>query len=334
MHQPTHPDNEAQRLASLQSLHILDTEAEERFDRYTRLAKHAFAVPIALVSLVDANRQWFKSRQGLDASETPREISFCGHAILGDDVFVIENASGDERFCDNPLVQAEPNIRFYAGCPLRGPEGHRIGTLCIIDRRPRSFSDEDRCVLQDIGHMVSDELKSRQLALTDALTGISNRRGFEMLSAQALAMCKRAGRSAIVVVIDMDDFKAINDEHGHHAGDQVLCRFADLLVATFRESDVVARTGGDEFCVLLTGTSISSAQSITDRLQIAADVANREAGTPYRMAFSAGVASYQPDRHAEISDALQEADARMYERKQQRKTSQRDVAAQSAGASQ
>ena len=137
MLKPPIPKNEAQRMESLRSLHILDTPAEERFDRITRLAKRLFGVPIALVSLVDESRQWFKSRQGLDATETPREISFCGHSILCDDTMVIADAAQDERFADNPLVTDEPHIRFYAGCPVQTPDRQRIGTLCIIDRQPR-----------------------------------------------------------------------------------------------------------------------------------------------------------------------------------------------------
>ena len=120
-------------------MNVLDTSPEERFDRLTRVAKRMFDVPIALVSLVDADRQWFKSCVGLSAAETSRDISFCGHAILGEDTFVISDARADERFADNPLVVGEPKIQFYAGCPLRALDGWKLGTLCIIDRTPRSM---------------------------------------------------------------------------------------------------------------------------------------------------------------------------------------------------
>ena len=133
------PFEENQRLAALYDYDVLDTPAEACFDRITRLAANHFAVPIALISLVDPVRQWFKSRVGLDASETPREISFCGHAILNDDVMQVEDATLDPRFADNPLVTAAPHIRFYAGAPLIAPGGFRLGTLCIIDRRARSL---------------------------------------------------------------------------------------------------------------------------------------------------------------------------------------------------
>ena len=123
MKTPDIPPDEDARLAELRSLNVLDTIAEERFDRLTRMARRLFGVDVALVSLVDESRQWFKSCAGMELSETPRDISFCGHAILGDGAFVIPDALQDERFCDNPMVAGPPHVRFYAGCPLRGPGG-------------------------------------------------------------------------------------------------------------------------------------------------------------------------------------------------------------------
>lgn len=157
---PPIPEDEAERLAALRSLDILDTPAEERFDRITRVARTTFGVPIALISLVDANRQWFKSRFGLDVGETPREVSFCGHAILSRDTFVIEDALVDPRFVDNPLVTEEPRIRFYAGHRLVGPGGHHMGTLCVIDRRPRQLDPPAVQALQDLAAWAERELNA------------------------------------------------------------------------------------------------------------------------------------------------------------------------------
>ncbi len=150
---------EAQRMCALEDLDILDSPPEERFDRITRLAKEIFNVPIALVSLVDSNRQWFKSRQGLDAKETPRDISFCGHAIAHNELFIIEDTLKDARFHDNPLVINEPHIRFYAGYQLKVAGGQSIGTLCIIDRKPRKLTLDERKLLRDLGSMVESELR-------------------------------------------------------------------------------------------------------------------------------------------------------------------------------
>ncbi len=158
MNEPIFPPDEQERLAALQELRLLDTPAEERFDRITRTARDLFHVPIALISLVDAKRQWFKSRTGLDVTETPRSISFCGHAILGDDALVVENALEDSRFSDNPLVTSPPEIRFYAGIPLRSRTGRKLGTLCLLDRMPRSFGAEEVARLRDLAAWAEREL--------------------------------------------------------------------------------------------------------------------------------------------------------------------------------
>ncbi|HWA94752.1 MAG TPA: GAF domain-containing protein [Terracidiphilus sp.] len=157
---PVLPD-ESERIAALHRLAILDTPAEDRFDRLTRLAMRAFDVPIASISLIDTNRQWFKSCGGISVCETSRDISFCAHAIAFDEILYVENAHKDERFRDNPLVVHEPKIRFYAGCPL-SVNGYKMGTFCIIDRKPRSFSDEDRRLLRDLANMASELMAASQ----------------------------------------------------------------------------------------------------------------------------------------------------------------------------
>jgi GAF domain-containing protein len=152
------PADDPQRLQALRELLILDTPPEERFDRIVAFAAAEFDVPIVLVSLVDEKRQWFKARVGLPVCETSREISFCGHAILQDDLFVIEDALRDERFADNPLVRGDPSIRFYVGAPLRLPSGHAVGTLCLIDRRVRDFDGTDRAILRSLRDLVVEQL--------------------------------------------------------------------------------------------------------------------------------------------------------------------------------
>ncbi|MFB5603121.1 MAG: sensor histidine kinase [Candidatus Nitrosomaritimum aestuariumsis] len=161
------PVNEKERIKSLHSLNILDTTPEEKFDRITKIAQIIFDVPIALISLVDVNRQWFKSCVGLSERETSRSVSFCSHAILSDDIFVIEDATKDERFADSPLVTGRPYVRFYAGKPIRAPDGMILGTLCVKDKVPRKFSRADRSVLTDLAKWVESEMNA--IALTDQL---------------------------------------------------------------------------------------------------------------------------------------------------------------------
>lgn len=160
---PDRPANENQRLSALEQSQLLDTPPEERYDRITRLAARLFEVPVALVSLVDKDRQWFKSCYGLGVREIARDISFCGHAILSADTFIVENALNDHRFADNPLVTGEPSIRFYAGAPLKDRSGNRLGTLCLIDRQPRGFSEADKRNLRDLADIVEREFQYQEL---------------------------------------------------------------------------------------------------------------------------------------------------------------------------
>ncbi|WP_129212064.1 PAS domain S-box protein [Crenobacter cavernae] len=175
MQAPPTPSDEALRLAALRALEVLDTAPDEELDRITRTASRLFGVPIALVSLIDENRQWFKSRVGLDVGETPRDLSFCGHAILSDDALIVEDAGGDARFCDNPLVLDGPRIAFYAGQPIRSLCGKRLGTLCLIDSRPRAFSQADADALRDLASLAerffhSLEASTRALAMHTSLS--------------------------------------------------------------------------------------------------------------------------------------------------------------------
>jgi len=157
------PQDEARRHQVLLDLNLLDTTPSEAFDRITRMATYLFKVPIALVSLIDTERQWFKSRIGITLDETPRSVSFCAHAILQDDVMVVRDACSDPRFADYPMVRGEAAVRFYAGTPIAAGDGMRIGTLCIIDKVPREFSDAERAMLRDLAGMVAGEIAALEL---------------------------------------------------------------------------------------------------------------------------------------------------------------------------
>ncbi|CAG9255705.1 diguanylate cyclase [Burkholderia cepacia] len=314
------PANEAARLDTLHSLSILDTPPEERFDRLTRLARRLFNVPIALVSLVDDDRQWFKSHAGLDVTQTSRDVSFCSHALLADNTMVIQDALNDDRFHDNPLVTGAPGIRFYAGRPLVAPNGAPIGTLCLIDTRPRSLEADELALLGDLAHMTEREIAALHFATTDELTQLTNRRGFEILARHVLSLCDRLGRHAVLLFFDLNDFKAINDHFGHAEGDRALKTFADTLTGALRDSDVIARLGGDEFVVLLSATDPADVAEPVDRVTQALALRNTADARGYDIRFSVGYVDYDPAHHRDVAGLLASADQRMYEHKQRGKT--------------
>lgn len=156
------PANEDERLQALRELLLLDTPPEERYDRLARFVAEQLDMPIALLTLVDGQRQWFKSRVGVDVTETPRDISFCGHAILQDGLFVVEDARSDPRFSDNPLVVGAPHIRFYAGAPLSSPSGYRIGTLCVLDTVPRTLGPVELSILDALRCLANETLAGQE----------------------------------------------------------------------------------------------------------------------------------------------------------------------------
>lgn len=293
---PAKPENEAERLEMLRELNILDTPAEERFDRITRLAQKLLDVPIVLVSLVDGDRQWFKSSQGLSASETPRDISFCGHAILSSDTLNVPDATLDERFHDNPLVTEDPHIRLYAGHPLTMPNGLKAGTFCAIDRRPRQLSDEELDTLRDLAAIAEQELNAmhlvdlvfelktfqeslvkskaqlekhnqilRKFFLVDKLTDLPNQRHFDFALTNALNQANRSGEPFTLLLLDLDDFKGYNDRFGRLAGDETLRSVAKALQKEVRPPDVLSRFEEDIFAVLAPG---SGGEPLADSLSL------------------------------------------------------------------
>ncbi|WP_409267203.1 putative bifunctional diguanylate cyclase/phosphodiesterase [Massilia sp. BHUDP2] len=281
MERPRIPLDEAQRLAALHATRLLGSAPEETFDRITRTAARLLGVPIALVSLIDKDRQWFKSRTGLDACETPRDISFCGHAILSDEPLVVPDAAQDARFVDNPLVTGDMHLRFYAGVQLYSVDRKKIGTLCVIDSRPRQLGPGELDALRDLARMVEQLVYHRQLAMAaqslserlqdcapapggspasgelawlvahDLLTGLPNRQAMLRAIQGSIAGWRADGTPALVACINVDRFKRFNETLGHRAGDEILVGLATSLQALLREGDMLARAGSDEFLLLL-----------------------------------------------------------------------------------
>lgn len=198
MRAPPTPEDERYRKLALDALDLLDTEPEAEFDAIVQLGRTLFSVPMCLVSLVDSDRQWFKAKAGLDATETPRAISFCGHAILGRSVFVVLDATQDERFHDNPVVTGPPHVRFYAGAPVRLPNGYTIGTVCLVSPEPRAaFPDEDRARLEQLAGLVLQLLAVRAMRRElDAAKRLLDR--FETLAETAVGAAAFADADGVI----------------------------------------------------------------------------------------------------------------------------------------
>jgi diguanylate cyclase (GGDEF)-like protein/PAS domain S-box-containing protein len=443
-------ESEAERLLALAAFDILDTPPEEAFDDLTELAAQLCGTPMALVSLVDAGRQWFKSRHGVSIAATPREQSFCAYALASPDVLVVIDTHLDERFAANPLVTGDPHLRFYAGAPLVTTDGHVLGTLCVLDTVPRALTDlqrrhlvilaaqvlgqlevrrqarelamevnarlaaraalreqqrmldgilqhtdvliyakdlqgrfvmtnpalqhitqvdggvlgrtdhdlfdsetadvyrrhdeyikatgerqvfdealphpdgtvhtyrstkfpliDDVGVVMGIGGVSTDitELAAARAALersaaTDPLTGSLNRRAWEVRLEVLLADAARDGAPLTIALVDLDNFKAYNDSHGHNRGDALLKDFAVAAVTSLRSSDVFARWGGEEFIVALPDTTLEQAAQILTRVR---------SSVPATQTCSIGYTTWDPGESP--ADAVTRADTALYRAK-------------------
>lgn len=309
--------HEAARVAALRRYAVLDTQPEDPFDRITDLVRTILDVPVAGVSFVDADRQWFKSITGTALCSTPREVSFCTHAIHRHGTLVISDAACDSRFSANPLVTREPFIRSYLGVPLKTLDGHEVGVLCAIDRVPRAFTNAQVDVLSRLAAIVVDLLELRQLAASDGLTGAMTRRSWLEATNQEIARSRRHGRDAAVVLFDLDHFKSVNDGHGHAAGDAVLRAVARRCEGVLRKADLLGRLGGEEFAVLMPEADQGRAMQAAERMRAAlADQPVDVGVADLPITASFGVCSLDPG----MSDAeawLAAADAGLYAAKAQ-----------------
>lgn len=319
------PDTETERLQALYRYQILDTLPEEGFDDISLLASQICDTPIALVTFVDSDRQWFKSRHGVTVSETPRDVALCAHAILDTDLLIVPDALADERFTDNPLVTGELGFRFYAGAPLVTETGEALGTLCVIDRKQRELTTSQTDALQALSRQVMVQLElrralalqqqqqqeleayGRQLeeanalleraSLTDDVSGFHNTRFLHRYLDELLERTDDPEHCVSLAFFDMDAFKSVVDAHGHLLGAQVLREVAESIATLLDPDDRIVRYGGDEYVVVLPGQNTEQAIAKVERMR------RRIAGTRYlqreglliSLSASFGLATYPHD---------------------------------------
>lgn len=323
---------EAKRLASLLSLNILDTPMDNRFERITRLVQNILKVPIASFNLVDEKRQWGKSVQGLSVVEIARRESFCSHVIQGEKAMVVNDARKDARFAENPLVTGNPNIVFYAGCPVHAPDGERIGALCAIDRKPREISSKELQILRDLAGVLESELKLDQLqeqvagleqklestervALIDPLTRLWNRNGIVKVLQKAWGDSLRETTPVSIIIADIDLFKKFNEDHGRPAGDMILHNVGKILLGALRAEDSIGRIGGDQFMIVLPGCPQHKVMEIAERIRRETLMADPDGeGTlPITLSFGGVCTVAQPS--LEMTELMKLADDAVVEAK-------------------
>jgi len=264
---PVLPPDEARRLATLYFLDILDSPPQEQFDRIARMAQRLFTVPMAAISFVDAERDWFKSCIGLNLLELPRDLSFASHTILSRETFIVEDATVDLRFFDNPLVRESPEIRFYAGTPIKASNGVNIGALSIMDSVPRTLTDFERTALRDLAAAVEYDIGAGELKLVDPLTGLMNSRGLSLIASHIVPRVSRDGQAMSMLFIDVKGLAGINERFGRASGDAALLMIAAVLRETLRGADIPARMRGDDFAVLLPDTEETELSVVIERIE-------------------------------------------------------------------
>ena len=272
------------KLAQLPESTFFCTPIEERFERLTRLARRALHVPVAAITFLNKEKQWFKSVAGWNVTELPNEQSFCPITLAAGQLTVFEDTRQDAALSHHPLVTTGPQFRFYAGLPIMDESDNLCGTFCVFDQKPRQLSPADRSTLADLAaltqreivgeHMrsVHDSLTAklgiaRRESMMDPLTRLWNRRGASVIIKSALDQARQQGSSVGIAILDLDNFKRINDTYGHQTGDEVLRKTALRLIQSIRTNDSVCRIGGDEFLLLMKDTDTETARHTAERVR-------------------------------------------------------------------
>ncbi len=285
-------NDEPGRLAALYRYQVLDTGPERPFETVVSLIEDLLETPICAVNLLDADRQWFKARRGLDVCETARDIAFCNQTIKQAEPLIVPDAAADPRFAENSMVTGEPHIRAYAGVPLVSPDGYQIGTLCAIDTKPREFAEHEIKLLTKCAKLVVDELELRLQAGTDELTGVMSRRYWMMMVQEEIQRAARNANLLSIAMFDIDKFKRINDTYGHAFGDLVIKSVVNACLEHVRAGSKLGRLGGEEFVLLFTECALDQAVVAAERCRRAIEDIRLTApnGDEVRVTASFGVA--------------------------------------------
>ncbi len=321
------------KIANINTFDLFYTPIEERFERITRIARRALHAPVAAISLLNEDKQWFKSAAGWGISELPRDQAICKLTVESNQVVMIGDTLADPRVAKLPIVMSAPRFRAYAGHPLVDDQGTCVGTFCVLDLKPREFAPVDRQALMDLAALVQRELLSDQLtnahaaltsklgmarreALMDPLTHLWNRRGASVLLKGAFASADQRGTPLALALLDLDNFKRINDTRGHQAGDEVLRRVASRLLSTVRGDDAICRLGGDEFLVLMADTDAAIATRVAERIRKSitdTPVPTRDGAI--EVSVSVGCTVRQPRETTAVDALLDRADQALMESK-------------------
>jgi diguanylate cyclase (GGDEF)-like protein len=320
--------SEHKRLEDLAATGIMDTLPEAAYDDISILASYICDTPIAYISFIDDKRQWYKSSINVPITETSIEDALCANTLHGTELVHVSDLTQDARYRENPFVKSEMGIRFYAGYPLINSEGSALGTLCVIDYKVRELDERQRFALSALGRQVITQLELRRnlnttasQAAHDALTGLPNRLLLTERLAQACRKAVTSKGQCALLFIDLDHFKAVNDTHGHSAGDLVLVEVASRLRSILRKGDTVGRYGGDEFLVVLEGIkTIADVEVIMESITSVLEVPIAHKSQLVRIGASIGYSIFP--LHAKTSDELiQHADTRLYKAKRTRQAS-------------
>lgn len=330
------PRFDQQKSEVMQRYQILNGSDAFDTNHTARTAALVFGAPIVVAALNERYRDWFRSAHGVDDKDYDRLQDFCALANLSEDAFVVQDARAEDYFARDPAVLGSPNVAFFAGAPLRDPDGKRFGTLCVIDNTPRAMTESQLSVLRSFAGQLSGEICLRSagryalrdlieveedkcalydLAMTDPLTRALNRRAFFNFTEREVRRAHRHKLPLSTLMIDIDHFKKVNDVHGHAAGDEVLKTMVAEVTGAIRDEDLVGRLGGEEFAIVLPETPAQSAKILADRLR---NVVKSQKfygdGGAFSISISVGITELVSN-DLEIDGALERADKALYEAK-------------------